>query len=239
MYATTSLILIASLASGLQLPPTGRAPAASGPIASAAAREAKRVALIQAAGPSGDWSRVRTLPPASELTVSLKNASGLKGRFVVADPSNVVILDVDHPALPERGKSLLVQFASMYPLYFGPGRRAFVYKELRVGADGVFVADQRVADRDAIVRVIPRSEIAQVAVPMKMRGSTLGAVGGAAAGLGLGFVAMLSTIDCPFAGNCAGWRARQWAPVWLPVASGLAGYHLLRTPVGGVIYRAP
>ena len=235
----TAWVVVASIAaSGVQPPPRDTSGERTGAIASAITREAKRLAAAQPAGPQRHWSRVRQLRPGSEITISLNAGPGLNGHFVIADASTLVMLTLAHPAMPERAKSLLLQVASMRAEDFTPRRGAFIYKELRVGADGVFIADQRVADRDEIVRVIERSEIAQVSVPLEMRGSARGAIGGAAAGFGLGFVAMLSTIDCPYAGNCGAWRARRWAPVWLPVALGTAGYHLLRKPSGGVIYRS-
>jgi hypothetical protein len=242
MKSALSLILITSLgASALPVVAQDRMAATSGPIASAITRAAVQLAAADhpTKAPDPNWSRVRALAPGAEVIVTLKGTLPVKRYFVTADGSDLTVLNLTDPALPGAGTRGLRDLASNHPEYFTAQNGIFVGSDIRVGPDGVFVADRRVADFGQIVERIARTDVAEIASPMRTRGSVGWAVTGSVAGFGLGFLTFLSTIDCPYAGNCGAWQLRRAAPLWLPIAGGLLGYHAFHHEVGGVIYRAP
>jgi hypothetical protein len=242
MKSALSLILITSLgASALPVAAEDRMASTSGPIAAAITR-----AAVQLAGadhptqvPDPNWSRVRALPPGAEVMVTLKGTLPVHRYFVTADGSDLTVLNLTNPALSGAGTRGLRDLASNHPEYFTARTGTFVGSDIRVGPDGVFVADRRVADFGQIVARIARTDVAEIASPVRTPGSVGWAVTGSVAGFGLGLLTFLNTIDCPWVGNCGAWQLRRAAPLWLPIAGGLLGYHASHHEVGGVIYHAP
>lgn len=101
--------------------------------------------------------------------------------------------------------------ASDHPERFSYDRTNFVGTHLRIGPDGVFVADQRVADAGQIVERIARDDVRSIVRPVRRRGSKWGAVGGAAVGawLGVGVAVVQATTPC--GESCRDEKARAWA----------------------------
>jgi hypothetical protein len=242
MKSALSLTLIVSLVWSAQpVAAQDRMASTAGPIASAVTRLAFRLAADpQSETADPNWSRVRMLTPGAEIIVTLQGAPPRKRYFVAADGSDLTVLNLTDPALPSTATRGLRDLASNHPEYFTARKGAFVDREIRVGPDGVFMADRKVADFGQIVERVARSNVAEVRRQVRTRGSVGWAITGAATGFGLGFLMFVNTLDCSYDyGNCGALRLRRTAPLWLPVAGGLLGYHASHRKVGGVIYRAP
>jgi hypothetical protein len=242
MKSALSLILITALGvSALPVAAQDRMASTSGPIAAVITRAAVQLAAADhpTQAPDPHWSRVRALAPGAEVIVTRKGTLPVKRYFVAADSSDLTVLNLMDPALPGAGTRGLRDLASNHPEYFTAQNGIFVGCDIRVGPDGVFVADRRVADFGQIVERITRNDVAEITSPVRTRGSVGWAVTGSVAGFGLGLLTFLNTIDCPWVANCGAWRLRRAAPLWLPIAGGLLGYHASHHEVGGIVYRAP
>jgi len=242
MKSTCALTLIASLVgSVVPVAAHDRIASTDGPIASAVTRAAIRLAGDpQAEIADPNWSRVRKIAPGTELIVTARGTPPATRYFVAADGVGLWVLNLSDSALPGNAMRRLRDIASTHPEYFMAQTGGFVDADMRAVPDGgVFMANRKVADLGQIVGRIARADVTEVATPVRMRGSTGVTVAGMAAGFAFGIFLLMSTVDCPFAGNCGAWQVRRAAPVWLPVAGGLVGYHSSAHEVGGVIYRAP
>jgi hypothetical protein len=187
-----------------------------------------------------DWSRVRTLEAGTKITLTVTGAAPAQRSFVRADDTALTVLNLTDPSLPRvAAQRLRTMLTANRPDDFATSRRTFIDEDVRIGPGGLFVADRKVADFGQIVERVVRTDIVAVAVPLRTRGSLLGAGIGAGIGVRVGYILLVSALDCPYAGNCIAWQMRRAAPVWLPVALGVLGYQASQHTVGGEIYRAP
>jgi hypothetical protein len=240
MKSALSLTLIASLlGSALPVAAQDRMESTAGPIARAVAREAVRLAtepawsgIQQASGTAeSDWSRVRKLAAGTEAVVTVKGSQPGQRYFVRADESDLTVLNLTDPTLPRAAMRVLPDMASNHPEYFTAQKGAFVDKEVRVGPDGVFVADRKVADLGQIVERIARNDVAEIRGPVRVRGSVHGAI--------LGSLLLGSSFGLAF-GTSASSAALGWSLLTgLTVVGGFLGYRVSSHKAEGVIYRAP
>ena len=237
-----------------------------GPLARAMTHEAVRLA---AAGEStassadavqeGDkpvadsnWSRVRKLAPGTEITVLVKGY--LPRYFVAGDESTLTVLNVTDPTLPRAARDVLRDVVSKHPEDFRAAQQheTFVMpKNVRVGPDGVFVADRKVADLGQVIENIARTDIAEIRRGLGFRspswrerarvtaGGVLGGVAGFFAGGLIGFVIDEGLNPCkPHTGDCyAGLGGALIGSVAGAVLGDLVGERAARVD-DGVIYRA-
>ena len=111
------------------------------------------------------WSRVRKLAPGTELVVNAKGAQRPSRYFVAGDESDLTVLNVDAPALPGAARDVLRNLASTHPEYFLAARKGGRFefeKNVRMGPDGVFVADRKVADLAQVVEQYGRLDITEI-----------------------------------------------------------------------------
>lgn len=243
-----SLMLAISLAAS-PVAATAQAPIAPpeprGPIARAVTPDAVRVAMLPvlAGSPkSGEqaspgWSKVHRLKPGTEIIVTV--ATGPRTRHVVlSDGSGLTVLNLEDPGLTQDARRELLAVASDHPERLSHDRTNFVGTHLRIGPDGVFVADQRVADPGQIVERIARDDVRSIVRPVRRRGSKWGAVGGVVVGAWLGFGIAVVQATTPCGESCRDEKARAWAGIiGLPVAGGFLGYHAFARKTAEVIYR--
>lgn len=221
-------------------------PEPRGPIGRALTPDAVRVAMLpvlsepQKSGEqaSPGWSKVHRLEPGTEIIVTV--AGGPRTRHaVLRDDSGLTILNLEDPGLTPDARRELLDVASDHPERFSYDRTNFVGTHLRIGPDGVFVADQRVADPGQIVERIARDDVRSIVRPVRRRGSKWGAVGGAAVGAWLGFGVAVVQATTPCGESCRDEKALMGAAlVGLPVAGGFLGYHAFARNTAEVIYRA-
>jgi hypothetical protein len=182
---------------------------------------------------------VRKLTAGTEVVVTVQGSQPSKRYVVQADDSDLTVLNLTDPTLPRAARRALLDMASNQPEYFKGQKGAFVDKEVRVGPDGVFVADRKVADLGQIVERIPRTDVSEIRSPVRTSGSVGSTVTGVAVGSGLGLVGFFSVFDCPGQGNCGAWQLRRSSLLWAPIVGGFSGYWATRHKTEHVIYRAP
>ena len=192
---------------------------------------------IDAAAPGGtpnvwNWSRVGELAPAANVVVTAKGLQPGSRYFVLADEFALTVLNLTDPTLPAVSTRVLRDMASRHPEYFAAMQQNGTFGEgdVRVGRDGVFVADRKVADLGQIVETIARNDVAEIRGPVVARGSVLGAVLGGWLGFAVGAVPALGGASEALAlplliGSIAG--------------GGFLGFHWSSHETAGVIYRAP
>jgi len=181
--------------------------------------------------PSSSWDRVRELAPAAAIIVT---ASGSPRRryFAGVDDSALTVLNLTDPGLPVAAARVLRDMAAHHPEYFASTvtTGSFAEDNVRIGRDGVFVANRRIADLDQVVETIPRREIAEIWGPVVARGSVPGTVLGGWIGFAVGAV--------PGLGGAS--AAAAWTAVACSVAVAASlGFHVSSHRTSGVVYRAP
>lgn len=164
-----------------------RVDGSAAPIARAVTREAARLPAGQQTDTgNGNWSRVRALPVGARITVTIKGAQPAKRDFVAAGNDQLTVLSPS-PDVPGDVVSRLLEMASTYPAVLAALQgltvvtqpsQALGQQDLRVGPDGVFLGNRKVADLGQIVETIARADVAEIFRP----GSTRRSVGWAAAG---------------------------------------------------------
>jgi hypothetical protein len=247
MKSAVSLALsIGLVLSALPVAAQDRVVASSGPLARAIAREAARLTTVQQVGKptNSDWACVRRLVPGTEVTVTVRGSQPGTRYVVLADEYGVTVLNLTNPTIPPAAKSVLPEVASHHPEYFTAAQKGGTFvldKNVRMGPDGVFVADRKIADLAELAERIVRDDVVQVEGPTRARGSVAGAVIGAGGGFLVGstaFVVQALRDDC--SGGCSGSNALAvMALVGFPVAGGILGYRISSHETRGVIYRAP
>jgi hypothetical protein len=182
--------------------------------------------------PEWNWSRVSELAPATEVVVTAKVSQPGNRYFVSADEVALTVLNLTDPTLPAVSTRVLRDMASRHPEYFAAMQQHGTFGEgdVRVGRDGVFVADRKVADLGQIVETIARNDVAEIRGPVVARGSVLGAVLGGWLGFAVGAVPALG-------------GASEAVGLLLLIGSiaggGFLGFHWSSHATAGVIYRAP
>ncbi len=135
-----------------------------GRISQSISREAARLVAGQRTGsqPAVDWSSIRKLPPGTEITVVTGDAQAGKRYVLAADDSELIALNVSDPAITPDVAKALRDTAAAHPEYFEPqkpGTSFLLSKRVSLRSEGVFAANQKVADRDQIVQRITRADV--------------------------------------------------------------------------------
>jgi hypothetical protein len=199
--------------------------------------------VTQTGNRDSSWSRVSTLAPGTEIVVTLRTApSAGKRYFVQAGASELTVLNLS--GLPTVVSRVLREAASRQPGHFEAARMGGTFplsENVRLAPDGVFLADQNVAELGRIIETIARADVVTVAGPLgTRRGSVVGAVIGASGGLLLGLVSTAHLAFKQCGGSCKDEKALiALSLAGLPVAGGFLGYYARRSPTQGVLYQAP
>jgi hypothetical protein len=181
---------------------------------------------------TSSWSRVREVAPAKEIFVKINGAEAGRRYFVMADDSRLVVLNFTDPVLPARLARVLRDLAAQHPEYFAALNKTggLGQDNVRIGRDGVFVADRRVADLTQVVETITREDVSEIWGPVVARGSTFGAVLGGWLGFAVGAVPALGGAPDEVA----------WLLLLGSVAvGGFLGFHWSSHETEGLVYRAP
>jgi hypothetical protein len=92
---------------------------------------------------------------------------------VAGDDSGLTVLNVADPMLPATAREVLREVALHHADYFASaqqGGQFVLQKHVRIGPDGVFVADQKVAELGQVVNKIARNDVAEIKAQKKGRG---------------------------------------------------------------------
>ena len=106
------------------------------------------------------FKRAKRLDPGTRVTVTVSGAAPCTRYFVLMDSVELVVLNVDAPGLPRRQ---ILNMAIDNPSWMAATHRT-IYKDgnVRVGPDGVFVKDRKLADLKDIVERIPRERVVSI-----------------------------------------------------------------------------
>ncbi len=208
--------LIAAISGGCA---TARGPAQLGSTLAGASTEA-------------DWSRVRQLAPAAEIFVTLQGSQPRSRHFVAADESSLIALNLGSAALPAEAARTLRDVAVHNPERLVALQKGGAHEQgrVRIGRDGLFVDDRRIAAFDEVLETIPRSSVSQIEGPVVERGSVGGSVLGAFLGFSVGVVPALGG-----ASEGVAWLLLAGSVA----AGGYLGHHWSRHTTDGLVYRAP
>jgi hypothetical protein len=166
------------------------------------------------------------------LVVTVKGSQSGSRYFVLADDSALTVLNLTEPTLPPTSRRVLRDMAAHHPEYFAAIQTAgtFGQDNVRVGRDGLFVADRKIADLAQVVQTIARNEVVEIRGPVVARGSVLGTVVGGWLGFGVGVVPGLGGLSPPAA----------WLVLIGSVSvGGYLGFHSSSHETEGIVYRAP
>jgi hypothetical protein len=106
------------------------------------------------------WERLQRLDPGARLKVTVGGAAAVERYFVMADEKELVVLNLTASNLPKRQ---LRNMAADNPAWIaGTSKTTYRDNNLRIGPDGVFVKDQKLADLAEVVERIPRDRITAV-----------------------------------------------------------------------------
>ena len=199
-----------------------------------------------------DWSRVRKLAPGTEILVTVQGSQSGRRYAVLADESNLKVLNLTDPTLPRAATRVLLNMASYHPEYFSAMATAgaFVDGNVRVGPAGVFVAGRKVADFGQVVEHIARDNIVEIQQFVRTGGSvvrtavwaTAGLFGGAMVGGAIG-----GGLSCAF-GACGPTKPNIPPGVGVGIFAGAVvgtiwggshGYRSGRRTTQELIYHAP
>ena len=115
------------------------------------------------------WMRVRELAPGTPILLTTVGSDEVTRYMIAADDASMMVLNP--AAIAPAARDVLSRFAQSHPDYFSaPNNRTFVLeKNVRVGPDGVFVRDRRVAGLDQIAERITRASVTAVKTPSLQR----------------------------------------------------------------------
>jgi hypothetical protein len=179
-----------------------------------------------------NWSRVSQLAPAADVVVTTRGSQPRSRHFVAADEFALIVLNLTQPGLPARSTQVLRDMASQRPDYFVAVQKSgtFAQADVRIGRDGLFVANQRIADLEQVVERFARGDISEIRGPVVARGSVPGAILGGWIGFAVGAV--------PALGGAA--EGAAWLLLTGSVAvGGFLGHYWSSHETEGIVYRAP
>jgi hypothetical protein len=189
-------------------------------------------ALAYSGLPALNWSRVAQVEPGADITVTTKNIQSERRYFVMADRSRLIVLNLSRPTLPAASIQVLRNIAAHHPAYFAALEKnaTFVQDNVRIGSDGLFVADRKVADLEQVVETIARNDVSEIWGPVVARGSVLGTVFGGWLGFAVGAV--------PGLGGAS--EEVAWLVLMGSIAAGgYLGFHWSSHETEGIVYKAP
>jgi hypothetical protein len=191
--------------------------------------------------PGRHWDTVLRLKHGAPIVITVAEGPPVTRRFVSADAESIRVVDLGNPTLSETAArdllDLVTHHSDYLPLIHSSG--GIRHKSLTLSLAGLSVDGQRIASVDEVLVPIPRSAVVEIVTQPVQRGSTAGAVLGAAAGGAVGFVTALHILlsDTP-CGGCEGRTAAGYSVlIGFPVLGGALGYQVSHRTVSHVIYR--
>ena len=106
------------------------------------------------------WKRVERFDPGTRVKISVQGEASAERYFVKLNEGEVIVLNLTAPNLPKRQ---LLNMAIDNPAWIaGTSKTAYRNNSLRVGPDGVFVKDKKVAELNQVVEWIPRAKVTAI-----------------------------------------------------------------------------
>lgn len=202
-------------------------------------REAARIGGRELAGSSAerrapaDWTRVRRLTPAEKIRVKADGGVDRIVRYADVTTDELVVVSIE--TLPGKARAQFLDLVRERRQVVPPAGTRSTHGSLELTQTDILWEGVRVASLDDVVLRVPRQSVVSVARPWK--GSLAGGIGGAAGGLGLGFLTALKLAFKQCGGSCGDEKFLiGLSLVGMPIAGGLAGAKLVPHEPWKVIY---
>jgi hypothetical protein len=187
---------------------------------------------LDRASSEADWARVSQLAPASEILVTMPGSPPRRRHFVAADGSSLIALDLGSAALPAEAARALRDLAATNAAQLIAVQKGGAIQQgrIRIGREGVFVDERRIAALDEVLETTARTSVRQVEGPVVAQGAVGASVLGAFLGFSVGVVPALG--------------GASEGVAWLLLAGSIAaggylGHYWSRHTTDGLVYRAP
>ena len=106
------------------------------------------------------WKRVQRFDPGTRVKVTVEGSTPADRYYVQLNDTVVVLLNLSAPDLPKRQ---LLNMAIDNPAWIaGAAKTTYRDNNLRVGPDGVFVKDKKVAELNQVVEWVPRAKVTDI-----------------------------------------------------------------------------
>ena len=106
------------------------------------------------------WKRVQRLDPGARVKITLEGAPPIERYFVQVNDTKLIVLNLSAPDLPKRQ---LLNMAIDNPSWIaGTSKTTYRDNSLRIGPDGLFVKNKKVAQLNQVVEWIPREKVTAV-----------------------------------------------------------------------------
>jgi len=106
------------------------------------------------------WKRLQRMDVGTRLKITVGSAEAVERYFVQLNDAELVVLNLTAKNLPRRQ---LLRMAADNPGWIaGTSKTTYRDNDVRIGPEGLFVKDQRVAELAAVVEWIPRGQITSV-----------------------------------------------------------------------------
>jgi len=106
------------------------------------------------------WKRVERYDPGTRVKITVEGSEPRERYFVKLNDGEVIVLNLTAPNLPKRQ---LLNMAIDNPSWIaGTSKTTYRDNGLRVGPDGVFIKDKKVAELNQVVEWIPRAKVTAV-----------------------------------------------------------------------------
>lgn len=106
------------------------------------------------------WKRVQRLDPGARVKITLEGAAPVERYFVQVNDTKLIVLNLSAPDLPKRQ---LLNMAIDNPSWIaGTSKTTYRDNSLRIGPDGLFVKNRKVAQLNQVVEWIPREKVTAV-----------------------------------------------------------------------------
>lgn len=106
------------------------------------------------------WKRVQRFDVGTRVKVTVGTAPAVERYFVLLSDTEVVVLNLSAENLPKRR---LLGMATDNPSWIaGTAKTTYRDSDLRIGPEGVFLKDQKVAELGQVVERIPRDRVTSI-----------------------------------------------------------------------------
>jgi len=106
------------------------------------------------------WRRVEHFDPGMRVKVTVEGAPPTDRYFVQLNDTVLVLLNLSAPDVPKRQ---LLNMAIDNPAWIaGTSKTTYRDNNLRIGPEGVFVKDKKVAELNQVVEWIPRGKVTAI-----------------------------------------------------------------------------
>ena len=209
-----------------------------GPLTRSISREAAKLAADSPGrADTPGWQAMREFTRGRVVRVTTATASVTR-TFVAADERSLTLLNLGAPGLSHETRWQLFEVARSNPetIVRAAGERSLQADALRIGPDGVFIHDVKIAERRDVILQLPIDEVLMVTTAPQRHGSAVAAVLGMLGGFGVaGLLAGAIGRDC--GNHCAGETFAMLAV--LPIAAATGAWYGTSRMIEDVIYRRP